>query len=136
MAKLTGPKLLEFLEINKGYERDKLIEGAGYTSSRGGKTSLQRTKFFEALAAANGHQLGASPTRQSNLQGKAATYRLKVGPNGLIPLSRAYTSQCDMAPGSYVTVQIEDGALIVEPDVAEAEAVAEAAPPVACLAAA
>ena len=133
MARLTGPKLLEFLEINKGAERDKLIEGAGYTSSRNGKVSLQRTKFFETLAAANGHQLGASPARENNLQGKAATYRLKVGPNGLIPLSRAYTAQCGMVPGSYVTVAIEDGALIVEPDVAEAEA--ETAPPAACLAA-
>jgi hypothetical protein len=142
MAKLHGPDLLKYLDANKGRERDEVIEGAGYTSKRGGKVSLQRTKFFEALAAANGHQLGNTPAKPLNIQGKAATYRLKVGPTGLIPVSRAYTDQCKMEPGSFVTVIIEDGAIVLEPieDAAEGEACASptataAEPPVATLAA-
>jgi hypothetical protein len=129
MAKLKGQALLEYLDANKGYDRDKLIEGAGYTSKRGEKVSLQRTQFFEALAAANGHQLGPVPAKMvGGLKGKDATYRLKVGPGGLVPVSRAYTDQCGMTPGSYVTVIIEDGAIVLE----KVEADASAAPADAC----
>ena len=138
---LKGPALLEYLEANKGYDRDQLIEGAGFFLKRKGVISLQRTKFFEALAAANGHQLGPVPTTtRPDGVGKVATYRLKVGPNGMVPVSRAYTDQCEMQPGSYVRVVIEDGAIVLEPEVVEEGADPDAAPaarpaPVATLAA-
>jgi hypothetical protein len=113
---LKGQELLSFLEENKGVDRDGLIEKAGYCLTRQGKVSLKRTKFFEALAAANGHEIGASAGAGGNGTGKVATYRLKVGPNGMVPVSRAYTDQCTMQPGSYVKVIIEDGCVILEPD--------------------
>lgn len=113
---LKGQELLSFLEENKGVDRDELIEKAGYCLTRNGKVSLKRTKFFEALAAANGHEIGAAVGSGGNGAGKVATYRLKVGPNGMVPVSRAYTDQCKMDPGSYVKVIIEDGCVILEPD--------------------
>ena len=112
---LKGQELIAFLQENEGADRDSIMQGAGYVCRRNGKPSIQRTKFFEALAEANGHNLGISSSK-SDEYGKQATYRLKVGPKGLIPVSRAYTNQCGMEPGAYVKVSIEDGAIILEPD--------------------
>lgn len=131
MAPLKGTALIEYLDKHQGESRDKVIEGAGYTTKRGGRVSLQRTKFFEALAAANGHELGPVLNDRAEGFGKEATYRLKVGPKGLVPVSRAYTEQCGMQPGTYVNVIIEEGSIILEPDAPEA---APSCPPVASLA--
>lgn len=132
MAVLKGKALLEYLDQRQGEDRDQVIAGAGYATRRSGKLSLQRTKFFEALAAANGHELGPVMTTRPEGFGKEATYRLKVGPKGLVPVSRAYTEQCGMKPGGYVKVVIEDGVIVLEPE-AEAEA-APSCPPAARLA--
>ncbi len=129
MAVLKGQALLDYLAANEGQDRDALIEGAGYCILRSGKPSLQRTKFFEALAEANGHTIVA-PLRTGNANGKMPTYRLKVGPAGLVPVSRAYTDQCNMPPGSFVKVIIEDGVIVLEPD----DGTEPAQPPVASLA--
>ena len=115
MATLKGQDLLRYLDEHQGEDRDKVIEGAGYVIRRNGRLSLQRTKFFEALAAANGHELGPVLSERAE-GGKEATYRLKVGPKGLVPVSRAYTDQCGMKPGSYVRVIVEENAIILEPD--------------------
>lgn len=131
MAPLKGKALLEYLDQHQGENRDKVIEGAGYVTKRSGKLSLQRTKFFEALAAANGHELGPALSDRAEGFGKEATYRLKVGPKGLVPVSRAYTDQCGMKPGSYVTVIIEEGSIVLEP---EETAKPPSCPPVASLA--
>ena len=111
---LKGEDLINYLQENEGVDRDAIMKGAGYACRRNGKESIQRTKFFEALAEANGHNLGITANKAE--YGKEATYRLKVGPKGLIPVSRAYTTQCQMEPGAYVKVSIEDGAIILEPD--------------------
>jgi hypothetical protein len=131
MAALKGQELLRYLDENQGKDRDKVIEGAGYVIRRSGRLSLQRTKFFEALAAANGHELGPVISDRPDGFGKEATYKLKVGPKGLVPVSRAYTDQCGMKPGTYVTVIIEDGSIILEP---EQPAPAVCTPPIAQLA--
>lgn len=131
MAPLKGKALLEYLADRQGDDRDKVIEGAGYVTKRSGKLSLQRTKFFEALAAANGHELGPVINERPEGFGKEATYKLKVGPKGLVPVSRAYTDQCNMKPGSYVKVVIEDGVIILEP---EEQAAPACTPPLAQLA--
>ena len=112
---LRGQELIAYLQENEGMDRDSIMQGAGYTCRRNGKSSIQRTRFFEALAEANGHNLGVSPNKSDDY-GKQATYSLKVGPKGLIPVSRAYTVQCNMAPGSYVSVSIEDGAIVLVPE--------------------
>jgi hypothetical protein len=130
MAALKGQDLLRYLDEHQGEDRDKVIEGAGYVIRRNGRLSLQRTKFFEALAAANGHELGPV-LNERNEGGKEATYRLKVGPKGLVPVSRAYTDQCGMRPGSYVRVLVEEGAIVLE---REDETNALPTPPVAALA--
>lgn len=122
MPALKGQALLDYLSERQGDDRDKVIEGAGYVTKRSGKLSLQRTKFFEALAAANGHELGSFG---GHAFGKEASYRLKVGPKGLVPVSRAYTDQCNMKPGTYVKVIIEEGVIILEP---ETSAAVEATP--------
>ena len=129
MAALKGQDLLRYLDEHQGEDRDKVIEGAGYVIRRNGRISLQRTKFFEALAAANGHELGPALSERGE-GGKEATYRLKVGPKGLVPVSRAYTDQCGMKPGTYVRVIVEDDCIVLERDV---DAAAIATPPVASL---
>ena len=113
---LKGRELLEYLNDHEGEDRNAVMEGAGYVCRRNGKQSIQRTKFFEALAEANGHELGPITYHRPEGFGKEATYRLRVGPKGLIPVSRAYTHQCQMTPGSYVKVIIEDGVIVLEPE--------------------
>ena len=117
---LRGQDLIAYLQANEGQDRDSIMCGAGYVCRRNGKASIQRTKFFEALADANGYNLGVSPDK-SDAYSKKATYSLKVGPKGLIPVSRAYTMQCNMKPGSYVRVSIEDGAIVLYPESESAE---------------
>lgn len=119
MPVLRGQDLLDYLAKNEGEERDKLIVGAGYAGTRNGKQSLQRTRFFEALAEANGHKLGPAVAQRES-QGKEATYRLRVGPRGLVPVGPAYTSQIGLEPGSYVRVVIDGDAIVLEHDDAPA----------------
>ena len=116
--------MLNFLATRQGEDRDKVIEEAGYWGKRGDKVSLHRTKFFEALAEANGHSLASVNRAAREAHGKEASYRLRVGPRGLVPVGAAYTTQCQMQPGSYVKVFIENGAIVLEPEGAEAAAAA------------
>ena len=126
---LKGTALLEYLAANAGKNRDEIIEGAGYSVTRNGKLSLQKQKFYDAMAQAHGHEMVAEIKERPEGFGKEAAYRLKVGPKGLIPVSRAYTDKCGMEPGSYVSVVIEDGAIVLEP-----EKVESSTPPAATLA--
>lgn len=112
MPALKGSALLAFVDQRKGAPRDEVIKGAGYVSIRKGKESLKRTRFFEALAAANGHQLGDPAPAAGE---RTPSFRLKVGPRGLIPVSNAYSRLISATPGSYVSVIIENGAIVLEP---------------------
>lgn len=133
MTPLKGQALLDYLTANEGQARDAVIEGAGYVIIRGGRPSLQRSKFLVALAEANGHKI-ITPFR-SGATVKPPNYRLKVGASGLVPVSGAYTHQCNMPPGSYVKVIIEDGVIILEPEEpASLAAVGETTTPVAQIA--
>lgn len=116
MTLLKGQALLDYLAEHEGEDRNAVMAGAGYVCRRNGKDSIQRTKFLVALAEANGHELGPIAYNRPEGFGKEATYRLKVGPKGLVPVSRAYTAQCQMPPGTFVRVIIEDGAIILEPE--------------------
>lgn len=126
MAKLKGQELLNYLHANKGTDEGSIIQGAGYFGYRNGKINLQRTKFYRAVSQANGLVIG-DPMPEER-PGKEPTFRLKVGPKGLVPVGRAYTEQCNMKPGSFVKVLIEDGCVILEAEESEAS------PPVAALA--
>jgi hypothetical protein len=131
MAKLRGQALLQFLKENAGADERVLIEGAGYSTTRSGKLSLQRTDFYRAVGDANGLAIGSFSADNSGGNGKEATYLLKVGPKGLVPVGRAYTTQCGMKPGQFVKVIVEDDCIILEPE--KAAASSPATPPVAQL---
>ena len=72
MAKLTGDALLEFVRSKDGTDRDVVIKEAGYCVMRGGRESLQRTLFFQALCAAQGTSLGNILPKPG--KGRAPTY--------------------------------------------------------------
>lgn len=129
MAKLKGQELLNYVHANAGTDEGAIIQGAGYFGYRNGKINLQRTKFYRAISQANGLVIG-DPMPEER-PGKEPTFRLKVGPKGLIPVGRAYTEQCRMKPGTFVKVVIEDGCVILEP---EESAESTPIPPVATLA--
>ena len=79
---LTGQELLNYLQQQpQNQDLDTTIRGAGYVQNRGGTEGVLRTKFFTAVSAAQGLQLGPSLSR--NGQGKDPSFRLKVGPGGL-----------------------------------------------------
>jgi hypothetical protein len=130
MAKLKGQELLSYVQANAGTDEGAIIQGAGYYGYRNGKINLQRTKFYRAISQANGLVIG-DPVPDER-PGKEPTFRLKVGPKGLVPVGRAYTEQCNMKPGSFVKVVIEDGCVILEPE--DSAPAACPAPPVATLA--
>lgn len=109
---LTGQELLNYLQAQpQNQDLDTTIRGAGYVQNRGGTEGVLRTKFFTAVSAAQGLQLGPSLSR--NGHGKDPTFRLKVGPGGLVPVSAAYTKKMGWEPGSYVTLEIDGDALVI-----------------------
>lgn len=116
MARLQGQELLKYLKENEGVELETLIEGAGYTASRGGRRTLQKSKFFAAFSQANGYDLGTFTVNMPEGLGKEPTYRLKVGPKGLIPVSRAYTTQIGLKHGDYVNVEVDGDCIILVKD--------------------
>ena len=128
MARLEGQALLTYLRENEGVELETVIAGAGYTASRGGRVTMQKSKFFTAFSKANGYNLGNFKVNMPEGLGKEPTYRLKVGPKGLIPVSRAYTDQIGLKPGDYVCVEVDGDAIVL---VREDAASAPATPPVA-----
>ena len=130
MAKLKGQELLAYIKEHAGTDEGAIIQGAGYYGYRNGKLNLQRTRFYRAISQANGLVIG-DPVPDER-PGKEPTFRLKVGPKGLVPVGRAYTEQCDMKPGTFVKVIVEDDCIILEPE--KAAASAPATPPVAQLA--
>lgn len=113
MAKLIGDELLEFVRENAGADRDVVIEGAGYISNRGGRPSLQRTEFFQALSAAQGVTIGRTVPRSN--KGKEPAFRLKVGATGTVPLGSAYTSKINVSPGEYVAIELDGDCLVISP---------------------
>jgi hypothetical protein len=113
MARLEGEALLKYLRDNEGQDLEDLIAGAGYTASRGGRVTKQKSKFFAAFSKANGYDLGNFKVNMPEGLGKEPTYRLKVGPKGLIPVSRAYTQQINVNPGDYVSVEIDGDCIIL-----------------------
>jgi hypothetical protein len=120
MAKLKGQELLAYIQEHAGTDEGAIIQGAGYYGYRNGKLNLQRTKFYRAISQANGLVIG-DPVPDER-PGKEPTFRLKVGPKGLVPVGRCYTEQCNMKPGTFVKVLVEDGCVILEPeDAAPAE---------------
>lgn len=136
MSRLVGQALLDFVRQKgaEGVDRDTVVEMAGYVARRGDKKSLQRTRFFEAIAQANGLALGpiVAPTTRSGF-GAQPTYRVKVGKNGLLPVSAAYTRQIGLTPGSYGEIQIDEDAIVIflakdQKASAESEASAESQP--------
>ena len=114
MSKLVGQALIDFVKQHQGADRDAVIQDAGYVSMRKGRPSLQRTSFFQALSMAQGLDIG--PTIVRDNKGKDPSYRLKVGPKGLVPVGSAYTTQIGLNQGDYVKVIVEDDCLILEPD--------------------
>ncbi len=115
--------MLKYLRENEGRDLEDLIAGAGYTASRGGRVTKQKSKFFAAFSKANGYNLGNFKVNMPEGLGKEASYRLKVGPKGLIPVSRAYTQQIGINPGDYVSVEVEgDCIILVREDSTEKQA--------------
>ena len=109
---LTGQELLSYLQQQpQNQDLDTTIRGAGYVQSRGGNEGVLRTKFFTAVSAAQGLQLGPSLSR--NGQGKDPSFRLKVGPRGLVPVSAAYTKKLGWEPGTYVNLEIDGDCLVI-----------------------
>ena len=114
MTKLTGHALLDFIKANAGRDEGAIVAGAGYATARRGRLNLQRTDFYRAISEANGLLIG-DPLPDGR-PGKAPGFRLKVGPKGLIPIGRAYSEMCGMAPGSHVTVTAVGKRLVIEAD--------------------
>jgi len=130
MAKLKGQELLDYIKANAGRDEGAIVEGAGYVAMRRGRPNLQRTKFYRAISQANGLMIG--DPMPDDRPGKEPTFRLKVGPKGLVPVGRAYTEKCGMEPGTYVNILVEDGCVILEPE--KPQPLVCPAPPVASLA--
>lgn len=109
--KLIGEELLQYCRDHEGQPLAETIRETGYVNSKGG---LYKTKFMLALSAAQGIQLG--PEIPMGTRGPKATYRLKVGNNGQIPVGLAYTKEMGWQPGTYVTLEKDGEALVLVAD--------------------
>ena len=113
-TKLTGEELLEYCRAHPNQPLPVTIRETGYVNSKGG---LYKTKFFTAMQAAQGIILG--PEVPMGTRGPKATYRLKVGNNGQIPVGLAYTKEMGWAPGTYVTLEKDGDALVLVADTSD-----------------
>ena len=109
--KLTGQELLDYIRDHKEDDLTAQIAGAGYVTNRNGIEGLQRQSFFLAVAAAQGLELG-QPAKGPGT-GKKAGYRLKIGPQGTIPIGPTYTKEMQWEPGSYVDIEKDGEALVI-----------------------
>ena len=113
MAKrITGEELLQLLRDNPGVDEDELCIKAGYWNTRNGRQSRKKSEFFKAVMDAQGVTMVSSTLAQKG-QGKAPSFRLKVGPKGLVPISAPYTKMMGWNPGSYVELMQDGGALVI-----------------------
>ena len=112
--KLVGDELLQYLREHEGEPIRDIIRDTGYVNSKGG---LYKTKFYMAMSAAQGIQLG--PEIPMGTRGPKATYRLKVGVNGQVPIGLSYTKEMGWEPGTYVTLEKDGEALVLVADTAD-----------------
>lgn len=112
--RLVGDELITFLRQNPHGDRDTLAVDAGYFQMRSGRASVQRSEFLQAIAEAHGTPCGRTVSN-SHIKGKPLAYKVKVSPRGITPVGPGYTKQIGVKPGQFLTVYIEDGAIILEP---------------------
>lgn len=118
---LKDQALLAFLSENPGLKEKDAIEQTGYFKYMpDGSKRMNRTAYFKAISAANGYVPAKPEKAPRGPVGPKGV--LVVGPSGLLPLGPAYTRLLNLVPGDYVSVYVDEGALVVEPNTAEAVA--------------
>lgn len=110
--KLKGQELIDHIQQSEGIDQAALIESAGYTVIRNGKVSLKRTEFMLAMAEAQGLNISEVPHTREVSQ-REPSFMIKVSSRGIIPLSNCYARMLDVGPGDYVTIEQEDGYLVL-----------------------
>lgn len=110
-TKLKGKELIDHIEASEGIDQAALMESAGYATMRNGKVSLKKTEFMLAMAEAQGLKLGKMPVGRSIP--REPSFLIKVSSRGVIPLSNCYARMLDVGPGDYVTIEQEDGYLVL-----------------------
>lgn len=118
---LTGAELLAYVKkAPKSSSIEDVIRGAGYVSTRKGKDGqpqemLNKLDYFTELTKAQGMEFQGMERGRS---ARRSTGRLRIGNNGTLPLSSAYTRMLqDIAPGGYVKVEYdsEENCLVIYP---------------------
>lgn len=105
---LTGEALLKYVkEAPKDLTYDQVIRGAGYVSvrRRDGKDQecVNRTAFNTELQKAQGLTFQGMET---NVRGNKSRNRVRISPQGILPISRAYTSlMANCYPGTYMMIE-------------------------------
>ena len=102
--KLTGDDLLDFARENAHFGLSYVIEGAGYTSNRGGKIGLKTGEYHAAMNAAQGLVFG--PTITNRPSTRLPSYRLKSSNRNVIPVSGWYSRDMGLEPGDYVDIEL------------------------------
>ena len=101
-TKLTGRDLLDHFTRNAGRKTADIVQEAGYWRKNGDRITIQFTQFWNAYAAANGHQLADAKGPTVRKRGDV----LKVGKKGMVPVSGAYTRDLGLEAGDYFKIEM------------------------------
>lgn len=126
--RLEGQELLDFLAANAGtLSVDEAAKATGYVTVKAdGSKQLNRTAYYKAIGEANG--VVHAKAEREGARTRSPKGVLVVGPNGGVPLGKAYIRLLGLVTGDYVSVYEDEEVLIIDPNTDEAkEAKAKAA---------
>jgi AbrB-like transcriptional regulator len=104
MAPVTGKELVREVKELKGTPKKEMARALGFVSKT--KTGQERVKlasFMNALLEAKGVGFGGSSERGD---GRSASYRIQVQPNGNLLIGAAYTRKMGLEPGIEFEIQL------------------------------
>ena len=102
---LTGSELLATFDkrIKAGATEAEVVRACGYASPKNEKR-VNYGAFYRALARAKGVCLP-----DSERQGRAAAWAIRVQKNGTLALGAAYTRRMGLEPGTLCNVEVAEG---------------------------
>ena len=116
---LTGQELLSFVKANADMDQSELAREAGYVkTTEKGTERLLINKLHEALLDAKGVKL-----KTSKKPGKTAQFMTTVHRTGVILVGKTYSEKFGVEPGDELKIVIEDDAIRLVPQTAQAKPV-------------
>lgn len=107
MERLTGKKVLKFLEDNKQKTAKQLAIEAGYFTDVGeGKIRANVNAFYRAVLDAQGISVGEDNDEQERKRGRDLSYIITVQQSGTLVIGAGYTKKMGLNPGDEFEIRL------------------------------